>query len=171
MIDYKMFLLLSVIVLSSFSLGGITSTLYDDYYPLNEEFAQVQENTKAIEISHPTDRLQTSNVHVYQYQIVIDKLGNYTFETSTFSDSNSMDPLLDNQSQGLQIIPKSIDDLKVGDVISYELGDRIIIHRITRINADEQGWFATVKGDNNEVIDPLKIRFTMIKRVLIGVLY
>ena len=46
-----------------------------------------------------------------------------------------------------------------------------VIHRIAEISNDEQGWYAIVKGDNNEAPDPERVRFEQIKKVLVGVLY
>ncbi len=125
----------------------------------------------------PTDRLKPENIHVTSNRVVIDAPSGYQFETAIFTNTNSMDNFLDEESQALQFRPKSERDLKEGDTISYDppdepgMPDGIIIHRIIRIGYDEQGWYAIVKGDNNTSPDPIKVRFPMIRRVLVGVLY
>ena len=71
------------------------------------------------------------------------------------------------------IIPKSSDEIKIGDIISYgtHYNDDIIIHRVTKIGKDAEGWYAIAKGDNNAISDPEKIRFSQVKRILVGILY
>lgn len=120
----------------------------------------------------PSDRLQLSNVHVTGNRVTIDGIPNHQFETAVFTDTNSMDPLIDDGSQAIQIVPLSTDEIRVGDIISYDSGQwGIIIHRVIQIGNDSEGWYAVVKGDNNPTPDPFKVRFKMIKRVLVGVLY
>lgn len=126
----------------------------------------------ARERASPADRFQLSDIHVTNSRVVIDSLPGRVFETAIFTDTNSMDPLIDDGAQAIQIVPLSHDEIKVGDVISYDSGRfGIIIHRVIQIGNDEQGWYATVKGDNNPSPDPVKVRFPMIRRVLVGVLY
>jgi hypothetical protein len=120
----------------------------------------------------PSDRLTVNQVHVTSTRVTIDGISGREFETAIFTNTNSMDPLIDEGSQALQIIPKTPEEIKVGDVISYDAGTYgTIIHRVISIGKDENGWYATVKGDNNNSPDPFKVRFSMVKRVLVGVLY
>lgn len=134
--------------------------------------AQEQLPRSGLERPSPADRLTTAHVNVNSNRVVIDGIKGRRFETAIFTDTNSMDPLIDEDTQAIQIIPLSPDEIKVGDVISYDAGKfGIIIHRVIEIGNDEQGWYARVKGDNNASPDPLKVRFPMIKRVLVGVLY
>jgi signal peptidase I len=92
---------------------------------------------------------------------------------SNFADTNSMDPFLDANSNGIEIKPDSADQIQVGDIISYksEYANGIIIHRVIEKGSDEQGTYFKVKGDNNSLKDPGKIRFSQIEGVLIGILY
>jgi len=125
------------------------------------------------EWSSPADRLTLEHVHVTSNRVVIDGIPGRRFETAIFTNTNSMDPLLDEDSQAIQIVPLSPNEITVGDIISYDPGMNIgvIIHRVIQIGNDQQGWYAIVKGDNNPSPDPVKVRFSMIKRVLVGVLY
>lgn len=118
----------------------------------------------------PSNWIKQNQIHVYDDKIVID-IANATW--TAYADTNSMDPLIDISSNGLEIVPEKQEDLKRGDVISYESEyvNGLIIHRIVEINEDEQGWYVTTKGDNNYYNDPEKIRFDKIKYVLIGILY
>jgi len=84
-----------------------------------------------------------------------------------------MDPVLDEKANAIEIIPKSNNNIHVGDIISYksDYADGTIIHRVIRIGNDEKGWYCIVKGDNNQSPDPGKIRFNQIKRVLVAIIY
>ena len=61
----------------------------------------------------------------------------------------------------------------MGDVIVYEPSwdSGLIVHRVISIEEDEQGRYYVVKGDNSEIVDPEKVRFSQIVGVLVGVLY
>ncbi|OYT32432.1 hypothetical protein DRJ22_04315 [Candidatus Woesearchaeota archaeon] len=91
---------------------------------------------------------------------------------AVIADTNSMDPVIDENTHVIQIVPKSVSDIHVGDIISYasEYGFTII-HRVISTGRDEQGWYAVAKGDNNDHIDPWKIRFKDIKKVLVAIIY
>jgi hypothetical protein len=140
----------------------------------NAELAAAPQYTEGdgTEKPHPMDRLKLQDVHVTDNSVVIDGVPGRTYETAVFTDTNSMDPLIDDSTQAIQIVPLSTKDIQVGDVISYDSGRYgVIIHRVLQTGNDTQGWYAVVKGDNNPSPDPIKVRFSMIKRVLVGVLY
>lgn len=92
---------------------------------------------------------------------------------SKFTDTNSMDPVIDEYANAIQIIPKDPSQINVGDIVSYksEYADGTIIHRVVEIGYDEKGWYCLMKGDNNKSNDPGKVRFSQIKRVTIAVIY
>ena len=81
-----------------------------------------------------------------------------------FANTNSMDPIIDEYSSGIEIKPEYPQQIKKGDIIVYDKGeDKNIIHRVVDIGSDEQGIYYLVKGDNNDVIDQVKVRFLDIK--------
>lgn len=123
-----------------------------------------------IEKASPADRIQPEDIHIYKNQIVIDVDSAYI---SAFTDTNSMDPILDIEANAIQIVPKSVNDIFIGDIISYNtpFAENRIIHRVIRIGEDESGWYAITKGDNLGTEDPYKVRFENIKRIVIGILY
>ena len=92
---------------------------------------------------------------------------------SKFTDTNSMDPVIDEGANALQIVPTDSGQIHVGDIISYEsdYSDGIIIHRVAEIGHDENGWYSIMKGDNNPGNDPGKIRFSQIRRIVFGIVY
>jgi signal peptidase len=119
------------------------------------------------EIMSPSDTISEDQIHVYQNRVVID----IDAEWARLEDTNSMDPFFDKGANVLQVIPKSPDEIKVGDIISYETENGVIIHRVIAIEEDEYGLFYTVKGDNNPTADPVKVRFSDVRKKLVGVLY
>lgn len=118
----------------------------------------------------PKNRIAQNNITVYDDKIII-TLNNP--EWAMFTDTNSMDPTLDTEAHAIEIIPKNESEIQVGDIVSYEseYADGTIIHRITQINHDEDGWYAKAKGDNIENEDPGKIRFNQIRRVVVAIIY
>lgn len=88
------------------------------------------------------------------------------------ANTNSMDPVFDDTSHLIQMIPQSETDIHVGDIVSYAspLGFSIV-HRVIEIGNDEEGWYAILKGDNNPTPDPWKVRFDMVRRVTVMVVY
>ena len=124
---------------------------------------------KASERLSPGDHIKEDQIKVYKDKIELD-LQNAVW--SKFVNTNSMDPFLDENSNGIEIVPTSTDQIKVGDVISYESRTGgIVIHRVINIDEDNNGTFYTVKGDNNPLQDPERVRFTQIKGILVGILY
>ena len=88
------------------------------------------------------------------------------------ADTNSMDPVFDSEAHLIQEVPMSHTQIRVGDIVSYAapLGFTIV-HRVIEINNDEEGWYAILKGDNNPTPDPWKVRFDMVRRVTVMVVY
>lgn len=122
------------------------------------------------ELNSPSDWISEDQIHVYDSHIVLD-IENATW--ARFTDTNSMDPLIDEDSNGIEIIPISEDQIKVGDVVAYEsdYSQGVIIHRVIEKATDDKGTYFIIKGDNNKEQDPGKVRFDQIKRVLVGVIY
>ena len=183
---------LIILVIAVFLLGWLSNQLFTDVLPAQAELVagplQEQYNlspitpapttTGSVQLStgrekpSPADRLKLNDVHVTDRRVVIDGISGRRFETAIFTNTNSMDPLIDDGTQAIQIVPLRPEEIKVGDIVSYDSGKYgVIIHRVIQIGQDEQGWYAIVKGDNNPAPDPVKVRFSMNRRVLVGVLY
>ncbi len=120
------------------------------------------------DVPSPKDRVPEDKIHVFPNQVLLDVKG---AQWSRFTDTNSMDPVIDKGSNAIQVIPQSADDIQVGDIISYDSEYGTIIHRVIETGKDKDGWYATAKGDNNPAADPFKIRFSQIKRVVVGIIY
>ncbi len=95
-------------------------------------------------------------------------------EWAILANTNSMDPLFDEDSHLLQISigPNDVPNLKVGDILSYQSSyGFVIVHRIIEIGNDNDGWYAITKGDNNPTADPEKVRADAVRRVTVGIIY
>jgi len=123
-----------------------------------------------VEVESPFDHIKEDKIHVYSDKIVLD-IEDATW--SSFVDTNSMDPIIDNGANGLEIKPSSSNDIRVGDIISFSspLTEGLIVHRVVEKGADNDGVYFQTKGDNNPSSDPGKVRFNEINGVLVGVIY
>lgn len=90
---------------------------------------------------------------------------------SRYANTNSMLPFFDETANGIEIKPISPQDIHVGDIIAYESEGNLIVHRVIKIGADEEGWYCVAKGDNSPVQDTGKIRFKDINYVTIMIIY
>lgn len=122
------------------------------------------------EVSSPSDWIKENQIFVYNDKIIINLKD---AEWAAFTDTNSMDPIIDSSANGIEVIPKSEKEINVGDIASYksDYADGIIIHRVIQKGADKDGVYFIMKGDNLPNPDPGKIRFKQIQRVLVAVIY
>ncbi len=118
----------------------------------------------------PSDWIDESSIHVYSDKVVID-IDNPKW--AKFTDTNSMDPFIDEGSNAIEIVPESPLQIQLGDVVAYESDkfDGVVIHRVVEKGYDDKGVYFILKGDNNMNVDPGKVRFNQIKRVLVAVIY
>ena len=120
------------------------------------------------EMVSPADRVDSENIAIMANGVLIRDLKDVRLVN--LADTNSMDPVLDAEATAIEIIPKSADELNVGDIVSYQSGSNTVIHRIISVGSDGE-WYAITKGDNNAVSDPEKVRFEQIKGVVVGIVY
>lgn len=122
------------------------------------------------EIESPSNHIKEEQIHIYSDKVILD-IPNAKW--ASFTDTNSMDPLLDETSNSIELSPKQPSDINEGDIISYhsKITGSIIVHRVIDISTDNKGVYYIVKGDNNPIRDPEKIRFEQIHGVLVGVIY
>ena len=124
--------------------------------------------TKSTERISPYDWIKESQIHVYQNRVVIDIADP---EWAAFTNTNSMDPVLDETANAIEVVPTSADQIHIGDIVSYKDGDDTIIHRVIGKGKDEEGFFFIMKGDNNPLKDPGKVRFDQIQRLVVAIIY
>jgi hypothetical protein len=122
----------------------------------------------AVAEDSPSDRITDQNIRVFSDRAIIEK---DDLIWAKIKDTHSMEPVLSKDSTSLELPPKSTDEIQVGDIISFEQGEKVIIHRVILVSQDESGWFAATKGDNNPEPDPYKVRFSQIQGIVVGILY
>lgn len=88
-----------------------------------------------------------------------------------FSDTGSMLPVLHETHNSLGITLFSEKDIFVGDIIAFSSDEGEIVHRVIDIGYDDEGWYATTKGDALYYSDPQKIRFDKIMSKMVVIFY
>lgn len=140
----------------------------DDDAPLTAR-VQAPGEDGPVERNSPADWIKESQIEMRPDGVFI-HLNNPQW--AILADTNSMDPVFDSGSHLIQAFPTAPSDIRVGDIISYDspLGFSIV-HRVTEIGNDDEGWYAITKGDNNPTPDPWKIRFDWVTRVTVMIVY
>tara|TARA_Y100000031_G_scaffold155939_1_gene208475 strand:+ start:130 stop:627 length:498 start_codon:yes stop_codon:yes gene_type:complete len=144
------------------------------YSPINIEnvtgYFLLDLNEDATEKNSPYDRIKEEQIKVYDSLILI-HINNS--ELVSLENTNSMDPLIDEESNVIQINPQSVEDIHIGDIISYQdsYTKKIILHRVVAIGEDKEGKFFTLMGDNVNSTDPVKVRFEQIRGIAVAVIY
>jgi hypothetical protein len=167
-----------VVIALALAVGWTAHSVYLDSYTPQENnllipgqssiFAKVNGLFSSAEIMSPEDHITENQIKVYNNEVVLD-IDNAVW--SSFTDTNSMDPLLDINANGIEIVPQSEDDIHIGDIISYDSGTGIVIHRVIGILSDEDGLYYVMKGDNNPIPDKQKVRFSDVEGILVAVVY
>jgi len=146
-----------------FIIGFLSSLLLSMYSNIEMPLGlSLNENLES-----PSDWINENQIHVYENAIVIDI---EDASISKYAPTGSMIPVLDENSNGIRIIPESENDINVGDIITFEQDSQLIVHRVIEKGSDEEGVYFITKGDNSNITDG-KIRFKNIKYVTIGILW
>lgn len=169
-----------MLVLAAFIIGftanQVYATIHAEITPRNDGGYEIPAQLygsltgTAIERTSPGDHIAEDAIKVYKDRVVID-VQDAIF--ATFTDTNSMDPVLDESAHAIEVVPKGEDDVQEGDIVAYkrEGYDGTIIHRVVKKGKDQLGAYYIVQGDNNPNADPGKVRFGQIKSVVVGVIY
>jgi signal peptidase I len=119
----------------------------------------------------PSDAITESQISVLRDRVEID-VPNVV--PAVFTNTKSMDPVIDQGMTALELPVTSPDQVNVGDIVSYETPlapGSVIIHRVVEKGTDADGVYFIFKGDNNPTTDPDKVRFDQLRRKVIGILY
>lgn len=133
-----------------------------------ERLGTSQEGTR--DKPSPHNRIEKEKIFVYDDEVILKVKAP---EWAIFTDTKSMEPVIDSTSKAIQIVPSSKEEINVGDIIAYnsKYKEAIVTHRVIEIGYDAFGWYARLKGDNNDDMDPEKVRFEQIKRVVVAIIY
>jgi len=157
--------LLFLAIALTFIMGWLSSYVYS-----NIDFSGKEFPFGGSVMPSPYDRVSESQIHVYDDKVVVEVPD---VEWASYADTHSMEPVLKAGANGLELIPKSENDIHVGDIVAYKAdwSDGLVVHRVVDSSMDSLGAYYTLKGDNNSSVDPGKVRFSDMRYVLIGVLY
>lgn len=88
-------------------------------------------------------------------------------------DTKSMDPTIDSNTINIMKKIEDYVDLIPGDICVYytPMTPQGVIHRIKKIEEDEEGRLYTFKRDNQPKDDPWVLRDAHVQYVLAGILY
>lgn len=161
------------VLLAVFSLGWVFNAVLTNviYYDVEKPLSfSIVPFFSSPEIDSPADHIKEEQIHVYDNRVVIDVAG---ATWAAFSDTNSMDPFLDESSNSIEVRPGSPESITPGDIISYysSLTGDLLVHRVISVEVDDDGVYYIVKGDNNNIRDPEKVRFHQVHGVLVGIIY
>ena len=118
----------------------------------------------------PSDTIQANQITISEDGVYIN-IENATWVS--YSNTNSMDPIIDSTANGIEIPVTENTTLEIGDIVSYKAdwNENLVSHRIIEINEDEDGTYYILKGDNNSTQDPNKVRKEQIQYKLIAIIY
>ena len=129
-----------------------------------------------IELPSPRDIVPKSDIRFSNGILSVINLPPHIW-IADVTDTNSEDPFFDiNHSPLLAPLPQPpapyrYEDLRMGDVCVYQMGSQYIIHRIVKIEQDNEGRKYVFRGDNTVIEDPYTIRDKDIKYLMVGVIY
>ncbi|MEM0465754.1 MAG: signal peptidase I [Candidatus Pacearchaeota archaeon] len=152
-----------------FFLGFLSANLISYYFIYGAEipFSKKWNFTGYYFDKAPFDHIKENQIEVYNDRVVI-YVNNASM--SKYAATGSMKPTFDENANGIRIVPKSPEDIHIGDIITYSDGKNLIVHRVIEIGEDSKGIYFITKGDNNTVSDG-KIRFSDIKFITIGIIW
>ena len=161
------------LLIAVFSVGWMFNAVLTNfvYYDVEKPFSfSIVPFLSSPEIDSPGDHIKEEQIHVYNDRVVIDVAG---ATWASFSDTNSMDPFLDERSNSIEIKPDAPESIKEGDIISYysSITGDLLVHRVISVDIDDSGVYYILKGDNNNIRDPEKVRFNQVHGVLVGIIY
>lgn len=146
-----------------FSLGFASCYLVFSGNIIESPLSQFFEKTTAA----PSESVGRGQIELYEDKVVIHVenagLGRY-------AATGSMLPTLNEDTTGIRIVPKSEKEINVGDIVSFQSGNNLIIHRVIEKGNDSSGVYFVTKGDNADFSDG-KIRFGDIRYKTIGLVY
>ena len=119
------------------------------------------------DLEAPSDFVSEENIEVLDDRVII-----YLDDASLsrYAPSGSMVPVFNEGANGIRVRVGSVDEINVGDIITFKEGDLLIVHRVIEKGVDSKGIYFITKGDNNN-IDDGKVRFEDIKYKTVGVIW
>src|SRR3989338_9962450 len=73
----------------------------------------------------PGDWIKEDQISVYNDRVILELQNPFW---ASFTDTNSMDPYLDETSNAVEIKPSHPDEIKIGDIIAYKASYGVLVH-------------------------------------------
>ena len=179
-----------LLLICVFLLGIVATNLYAHYAAAQSDFSIIYNEDGSYEyqtestlsralamLTDPVDEKPSPKDRISEDQIRVTKdrieINLKDAQWASFTDTNSMDPIIDSEAHAIEIIPEKEKDIQVGDIVAYEseYADGSTIHRVIYKGEDEKGTYFIMKGDNNPTSDPGRVRFSQITRVVVAIIY
>lgn len=118
----------------------------------------------------PVDQIYVSPAYVSQSE-ASNVLSEADTRAVVVADTRSMEPTLVAGNQVIEKEPQSATEIVIGDIITFASTTKgvTLIHRVVAISSDDYGWYATTKGDNSPNVDVEKVRFPMVKGIVVAI--
>lgn len=133
--------------------------------------ASADNSNKTADNASISDRIKVEQIQIEGNKLIL--IYNQDLYLSEYAPTSSMLPVFDKGHNGIEIVPETPKDIKIGDIVAYQSNyvNGLVVHRVIDIKQDNEGIYFVLKGDNNAEQDPEKVKFSQIKYILIGVLY
>ena len=163
--DKNKFITFCIVFLAGFLCANLIFYvfLYGFEIPFSDNLSLFSEYDK----SAPHDIVKDDEIEVLSDRIII-HINNPSL--SRYAATGSMVPVFDNGANGIRIKPNSVNDIEVGDIVSFRKENILIVHRVIEKGEDEKGDYFITKGDNTNITDG-KIRFGDIEYITVGVIW
>ncbi|MBT3398179.1 S26 family signal peptidase [archaeon] len=119
------------------------------------------------DVEAPSDYVGSDDVFIRGNEVVL-RIPDASL--SRYAPTGSMRPVLDVGTTGVRIIPQGEDEISVGDIVTFQRGFDLIVHRVIEKGTDSEGIYFVTKGDNSDMADG-KIRFEDIRYKTIALIY
>lgn len=93
----------------------------------------------------PSDYIHPEQIHIFNDSVCIDVENP---RLSSYANSGSMKNTLDENSNGITIAINQ-SNISIGDIVTYEKDNELIIHRVINIKKENNETFYLMLGDNN----------------------
>lgn len=155
----------------SFLLGIVAGILAITIIPEGNQELPFQQETQNINLKASPDRVHQDRIQVTPNKVTIDlqDLQGRAISWSSYADTKSMMPTFDEGCNGLEFVPAATTDIHEGDILAFEKNNRLVVHRVQKIDIDSEGWYAITKGDNNDRDDG-KVRWSQVKFITFGII-
>jgi len=151
-----------------FALGFLSCAfLFYGFYFTGTEIPFSEFGGRSSVVGAPSDWVPEDDIILFDDMVIV-RVDDATI--SSYANTGSMKPSFDKGANGIRVVPKSENEIEVGDIVSYDSGGLLIVHRVVEKGVDDAGAYFIVQGDNNSHSDG-KIRFEQIRYVTVGVIY